>query len=384
LSDADAAYRAIVNGKPPACVADGLAKIHVERLRRARVLQRSLAHDGVSERLASRLAEVVGRGGETRIVESFRSEIAGEDGFAIARALKLSGYPGDAGDVLARAIVARPDAELPDDLRGLSDSGLRLAAAKALIDAGLDEASREQVKLALQGDPTLKLPDELTSPERRESFWRKQLGIWGPRIRTSAEILIALLAAVVGGLLLSRAVRRFRPRLVIDAFGGGVEKENGTATTVAVRENYGRLVAQHGGSRLGFVDSSAEASFGLPKEVVASYPQAGIIAALFGLIDRLLPSRTRQVSGYLRPRDPRRGAGVTLTLSYRYGRAFDEITLWESDYGALAPQGEKDPAQPAYDRLGVPAAAWLVFGKELGGPCRPRMELARTQPDSLE
>lgn len=91
---------------------------------------------------------------------------------ALARALKLAGYQVAAGQVLTATITVSPGVEVPDDLRGLSDAGLHLAAAEALADAGLDDAAQEQLKAALEADPTLDVPEELASPDRREPLAR--------------------------------------------------------------------------------------------------------------------------------------------------------------------------------------------------------------------
>jgi hypothetical protein len=295
------------------------------------------------------------------ITSHFKTDIAGGNGFAIARALKLAGYPETANEVVAATIAANPDAVVPADLLGLSDAGLELAAAKALADAGLDAPANAQLQAALEKDPNLHVPDELASPSRTAPGWRGFLSRWEPRLRTVAEAVILVLAATALALIIARSVRRVRSRLAIAPFTGGANAEAGPAMTAVVRENYGRLTKESGGHRLGLVSSSGEASLVPPKEVISASPQVGMIAALVGFVDRLIPSRTREVRGYLRPRDPRRGAGVTVTLARRYGKQFGEVTLWEAEYGPLAPQGEKDPAQPSYDRLGVPAAAWLMF-----------------------
>ena len=65
-----------------------------------------------------------------------------KDGVAIARAFKLEGYPHVACEVLKSSILASPDVEVPEDLRGLSDAGLHLEAARSLARAGLDAEAR--------------------------------------------------------------------------------------------------------------------------------------------------------------------------------------------------------------------------------------------------
>jgi len=339
----------------------GLIAIRAERERRALVLSRALEDARVDDDTLRLATQLVRAGRQVEIPLRLRAPITGGEGFKIARALKLSGDPRTAAAVVAVVIGANPNAGLPDDLRALSGAGLHLAAAKALGRAGLDAAAQIELKTALTDDPTLEVPDELAASGRRMPFWRELLGKAGPWLRTGAEMLIAALAFAVLVLMGGRLLRRTGARLAIEPFSGGSGEGAGTDMTAALRENYGRLRNQRGGRSLVVVGSSGEQTPTLPREIADAYPQTGILAALLGMLDRLLPSRTRLVSGYLRPRDPRRGVGITLSLARRYGKVFDEITVWESDYGAILPQRDAAGMQPSYDRLAVPAAAWLLY-----------------------
>lgn len=378
LPQAAAAYRKLrAAPQPPPCAKMGLKALREERDRRARVLAQSLESDGVTKETVAALATAVRRGREEEIARLFGSEARGGQGFAIARALKLSGYSQAASDVLAEAIAADPSAEVPDDLRNLSDAEFHLAAAEALSHAGLDAQATAELELALKEDPTLDVPNELASPERRRPFWRSDLGAVGPWLVTIGEMLIAALAAAAIVLLIFRLPGRFRVKLIIAPFtGGGADSTAGADLTAAVRENYGRIRDQSGGSATRMLESSGEVSIGLPAEVTTAFPQTALIAALIGFVNQLFPSRTRMATGYLRPRDPQRGAGVTVTLARRYGKVFGEITVWESDYGPLAPA---DPIQPGYDRVAVPAATWLMY--EAGSRAlRRRLPFVRRRP----
>jgi hypothetical protein len=361
IDEADGAYRQALRNGASQCARAGLREIAAERARRARILVNSLESDGVPEKKALAVAGLVRRGEESQITERFKGDIEAGNGFAFARALKLAGYLETADQVVVTTIAANPDAVVPDDLKGLSDAGLELAAAKALADAGLDSAANTELQAAIEKNPNLDVPDELASPSRREPDWRAFIGEWGPRLRTAAEALIYALAAVALVLLTIRSLRRGRARLAIAPFTGDANTDAGLAMTAVLRDSYGRLTNESGGRGLGLVTSSGEASLVPPKEVVAISPQVTLIAALAGYLDRLIPSRTREVTGSLRPHDPRRGAGVTVALARRYGKQFGEVTLWEAEYGPLAAHGDNDSMQPSYDRLGTPAASWLMF-----------------------
>lgn len=360
--EADAAYRTLAATVPQdPCVPDGLRALRAERERRARVLAAALRDTGVSENTAASLAAAIRSGAEGSIPTTFRSEVTGGDGFAIARALKLAGYPGAAGEAVAARLAAKPDAELPDDLQRLSDAGLHVATAEALARVGLDKESRDELTAALKLDPTLEVPDDLAEPNRQVSWWRDALGHYGPALRTATEIVIVALATVVLLLLSVRALKRFRARITISEFVDTPASKVGADVANAVREQYRRLRTENGGTNLTHVTAAGEAFGGPPKPIVDAYPQAGIVFGLIGIVDRLLPSRNREVSGAIRPRDPIRGVGLSLTLARRYGKVFDEITLWESTFGPPAPADAKDGSATAYDRLAVPAAVWLLY-----------------------
>jgi hypothetical protein len=125
-----------------------LAELRAERDRRATLLSRSLRSAGVADDTVDSMAALVRDGREDEIPDNFAANLRGGDGFAIARALKVAGYLQAAGSVLAATIATDPSAELPEDLQGLSDAGIHLAAAEALSRAGLDSASQEELELA--------------------------------------------------------------------------------------------------------------------------------------------------------------------------------------------------------------------------------------------
>jgi hypothetical protein len=88
--------------------------------------------------------------------------------------------------VLAARSPAAPPVALPNDLRVLSDAGQHLAAARALSRAGLHSAANDELKAALEQDPTIRVPDKLASPTGREPRWQGYLGKFGPWLLTVA------------------------------------------------------------------------------------------------------------------------------------------------------------------------------------------------------
>ncbi|MGN6188138.1 MAG: hypothetical protein ACTHOE_04515 [Conexibacter sp.] len=392
--------------RAPACVERGLEEIRSLRHRRAlairhmtivqnaKIEQARRAHPGalgarriISDRTRHRMVKAAEVGLASAIPHLVAHGIDhdGLYGLELARVLKRAHYPTVAEAVVAATVAAHPGLPVPRSLRSLVDQRRRLAAvqraaarkraarrqvraAVAYQEAGLDSDAEAALKRAIRLDPRVAIPDQLKSPTRNESWWNTARGRFGPWLRTFAEMLIAALAIAVLALLAGRSLRRFRVRLVVEPFsqgrsdGGddGASERLGAATAAALRENYGRMM-RDGGSRLRFIRSAAQAFPALPPQIAEAYPPAGVIAALLGMLDRLLPARTRSVSGELRPRDPVRGVGLTITFGRRYGKVFDETTLWEGDYGTPLPYARDDDLQPAYDRVALPAAAWVTF-----------------------
>ena len=192
-----------------------------------------------------------------------------------------------------------------------------IEAALALQRAGLDTEADAEVAAAIKAKPGVHVPDELTTPNHEQPFWRRLLGSVGPLVITAVEIVIAILAIftlVVGvPFLLAKIFNRFRAQVSVVAFAGKPDGV-GEATAVAVRENYGRLRSQFGGYNLKIVSASGEKTPALPQEITSAYPDAGIVVALIALINAFVPSRVRELSGELRPRDAKRGAGSFLAL----------------------------------------------------------------------
>jgi tetratricopeptide (TPR) repeat protein len=296
-------------------------------------------------------------------------------GLEIARVLVRAHYPLVAAAVVEATVNAHPALRLPPLLRSLvagrrdaaaalrADARRRaaehqIAAAKAYSRAGLDQQSEDAVARAIELDPRVEVTDEIRSPRGNVRWWNSVRGHFGSWLRTIVEMLIAVLALSVLLLLVARGLRRFRARAVVEPFKGEPQ-ELGVAMTAAVREACATLRGA-GGHRLKTVTSSGEAFDAIPRELANVSEPAGNIAALLGMIGRLVPARTRRITGQVRPRDKDRGAGLTVTFG-RHGKVFEEQTLWERDFGRPLALSRTVDAQQSYDCLALPAAVWLTF-----------------------
>jgi hypothetical protein len=332
----------------------------------------------IARQTSVRLRRAARLGREDEIAHLVAHGIARGDGLyglAISRVLQRAHFRPAAAAVVAATVAAHPAVRVPPGLRSLAEQRRRLTArqrraarrlaargqivaAEAYSEAGLDDDAQAAVKRAIALDPSVDVPYEVRSPTGNRPFWNSVRGHFGSWLRTILELLIAALVVAALLVALSRFPRRFRARPVIEQFTGE-PKEAGPATTAAVRESCAKL-REDGGHRLKIVESSGESFQAIPKEIADVYAPAGPALALLYTLGRLIPSRTRRVTGQVRPRDPQRGGGLTVTFG-RPGKVFEETTLWERDFGSPPPIDDRDPVQPPYDRVALPAAVWLTF-----------------------
>ncbi|HKG38154.1 MAG TPA: hypothetical protein VKB25_04130 [Conexibacter sp.] len=332
----------------------------------------------ISLTTSRRMQAAAALGRADRIPHAVAHGIAREGGWygvEIGRVLMRAHYPFVAAAVVAATRDAYPAVPTPPSLHNLAErrrdaaaelrrradsraAEQQIAAAEAYSKAGLDKESREAVERAIELDPNVDVPYEVRSPTGNLPRWNSVRGLLGPVLRSVAELLIALLTISVLMLLIVRGLRRFRARPVVEPFTGE-PRDVGLATLAAVRENCAKLRGD-GGRRLKTVTSSGESFNAIPRELGDVYAPVGSVAALLAMLGRLVPARTRHITGQVRPRDAHRGAGLTVTFG-RYGKVFEEQTVWERDFGRPLELVDRAPVQAGYDRVALPAAVWLTF-----------------------
>jgi len=376
LTEASDAYHRVAARKRPRdpaalrkCVRRGFREIEQVRRQRAAAIARYGARERLSRRTIERLTTAVRIAPRpTDVARVMAAGIARRDGghfgpggygVAIAATLHRARYDAEAQAVLFATLTRFPFVDIPNDLRGIGNAGIHLRAARALSRAGFDAAAVDELRKALIGDPTVAVPAELSQADHRTDWWNDWRGRVGPLVRSLAELALAVLIAVLALVLLLRILSRLRRnRVVIEDFKA--EKEAfGKTTSASVRENYVRLRRDDGGFRLKLVSPGAEEFRGLPQGVTDVVPNARFVDAILTLLDRIMPTRTWRLTGDLQPTHPVRGAGLRLTLSRRLFGGFEEQTVWEKDLAFTPSRG--DATQENYDRLAIPAAAWLIF-----------------------
>jgi tetratricopeptide (TPR) repeat protein len=414
LTEAAARYHAVERAAggqaTPDCVADGLARIQdIRHARAGQISDAVVAHNreiaaarnrwwrqqtlgrrtlprlplvfrrpAISRTTSGRMQAAASLGRADLIPHAVAHGISREGGWygiEIGHVLLRAHYPTPAAAVVVATRDAYPATPVPQALRNLAErrrdaadelraranstaAEQQIAAAEAYSEAGLDKESQEAVAKAIELDPTVEVPYEVRSPTGNLPRWNSVRGLLGPVLRSVAELLIAVLTISVLVLLIVRGLRRFRARPVVEPFTGD-PKDVGLATLAAVRENCAKLRGD-GGHRLKTVASSGESFESIPRELGDVYEPAGTVAALLAMLGRLVPARTRHVTGQVRPCDAQRGAGLTVTFG-RHSKVFEEETVWERDFGRPLELADRAPVQPAYDRVALPAAVWLTF-----------------------
>ena len=390
IARAARAHRTALTARALTCAHKGLGRVETVRHVRARVISvqidkqdkaarpprggpRTIDQVFIPRVIGDRLVKAASAGREDLIPHVVAREIARDDGLygiAIARALDRAHYPLAAAAVVAATVDAHPpvSASVPANLLALVDqrraidAKREIDAAQAYANAGFDEEAHAAVKRAIALDPDVNVPPEVREPNHNVTWWDRVRGEWGPRLRTAVEIVVAIAAVLlliaVAARALIRLPGRFRVRPAIEQFTGTPDAV-AAGTTAAVMENCAKLRGD-GGFRLKTVASSGQSFDAIPRALGEAYAPAGAAIDLLNALARVVPSRSRRITGQVRPYDRNRGVGLTVTFG-RHGRVFEEQTVWEHDFGAPLALSGKDPGQASYDRVAPPAAVWLTF-----------------------
>jgi tetratricopeptide (TPR) repeat protein len=367
LNAAAAEYHAVArraHGRavPDACVVTGLRRVRDARTRRVTALADADDAGRLSDETIGRLTTAVRLASTADLVSrvmarELRSR-GGDNGIEIAEVLHDAGYDADAKAVVRATLQSFPLIDVPPQLRGLGDAGLDIAAARALSRAGFDDAAFAELQKALEIDPTVPVPTELVQDNHRLSWWHSWRGSIGPWIRSILEILLLLAIAVAIVVVLARLYGRITSnRLSIKSFIAR-DASHGSSTATSVRENYVRMSRSDGHRGLKHLDSGPEAFDGLPAELTDVATQVRLVDAVLRLVDRLTSRWIWQLKGELRPPHPTRGVGLWLSLS-KGRKESEEVTIWEEDFWPR--EVSREVTQESYDRLTVPAAAWLLY-----------------------
>ncbi len=248
-----------------------------------------------------------------------------------------------------------------------------LEQAQRLQSAGFEEEARKLVKEVAQRS-TEPIPAELRAVNRRVGWWREFLGFAGPLLRLALEMLVVFVGVIVAVLLLITGLHalwlRVRPSAQLSGFTGSSEETLAPVLSAALSATLTRMTDQAPGRRVDW-QGGTEPKFEIPTAVTEAVPQAGLLAGLIQMLDKLLYRRLFIVTGTVHPVHEHRGAGLTLAIATRNGRPVEQVTIWEQQF-MLKEAGTDTTDAVRYERLILPAAVWLGYRKKLGfDPAKP-------------
>jgi hypothetical protein len=292
-----------------------------------------------------------------------------------AGALIHAGFRKEAMTEIKLARMARPGAPMPKELRRFVGAQRRFDRVRALKKAGFRSAAEDTLRhfLKKRPHPAGGIPSDMRSIlEPKEHPILHGLRNWFERTSDDRKTLlwigkrllwilgVALIVGLVGYFVLREVLRRLwrlrRPRLSISPFAGaGAKDESEISRGFALElqaaiQNLGEPL---GGTRPDI--TLPQKPFELSASVTA-LPQLGYVQALIEIVDRLLPSNDRELTGYLQPATAR-GAGATLVLAKESGEVRHQVTLRQADYDAVEREATAGPADFAL--LIRPATYWV-------------------------
>lgn len=349
------------------CGRKGVNDVTAERIRRADVAARKLNELGLGEEAQDRLRNSIVKHPEAAVVADLRSFLKGSKPFAVPQALQAAGLSDAARRTLAIAIRTNPNADVPASLQTLpqAQAARNVEIAKALKDAGLDKAAQEEVKKAIAIDPSVTIPDRLKDVNRELSGWGDFKSEFAPRVRLVLEVLAVALLAFALLVVLWRAALRLGLRIDMPDFEAPGNETLSSGLPVALQDHVHEIAKGSGGLSLGRITPSGEyTKIDVPTAVTAAIPQAALGVALVTLLGRLIPGRVWKLTGAARELDPQRGAGLTLLLGIRGGKLLDEITIWQDTYGPVEETTAEGAKHASYYELALPAAVWAIYAAE--------------------
>jgi hypothetical protein len=282
-----------------------------------------------------------------------------------AGALIHAGFRKEAMKEIKLAQMARPGAPLPKELRHFVRAQRKFDTAHALEKTGFRSAAEDTLNSLVKNkhDPAGGVPADLEHLRAsKEHPFLHRLRTWFERETDDGKTLLwMLLVGFVGYFVARELVRRLwrlqRPRLSISAFAGaGAEdvSEVSKGFALELQEAIQNLGALLGGTRPDI--TLPPKPFELPTSVTTVFPQFGYATALIAVVNRLIPSIDRELTGYLQPATTR-GAGATLVLARESGGIRHQVTLRQADYGKVVPGAAAGAADFAV--LLRPATYWV-------------------------
>jgi hypothetical protein len=291
--------------------------------------------------------------------------------FETAGALLHAGYRAEAfkkvQDGLQLSATRSPD--VPAELRRFLLARRTFARVRALDKSGFHEAAKDELRDFLAQHPRIAggLPEDLRPlVQPRDDRLLDRFATWtedetdnGKALLSILKILGLILLIVVGAVLIGRRVARTMKRRVrISSFSGDGDTNDDLAKGFALefQAKVATIGVEMGGTRPDLALPTPPTTT-LPPSVTTAFPPLKFVDAVADLIDRLLPSRDRSLSGHLHS-PTGQGVGASLVFaSADDGGIMRQIMLRQGEYGPVSANGSDDAA--AYGELIPPAIYWF-------------------------
>jgi hypothetical protein len=157
-------------------------------------------------------------------------------------------------------------------------------------------------------------------------------------------------------------VRFVRPRLAISPFSGAAKSgddELGKGFAVELQTTIEKSGDETGGTRPDLTLPTSPAG-SLPASVTAAFPQLNFFAGLVDLVNSVIPSRDKTLTGHLHSATAE-GVGASLVFAREgNGRIIKQVMLRQGTYGPVPPPSANGKVSARdYAVLLSPASYWL-------------------------
>jgi tetratricopeptide (TPR) repeat protein len=328
---------------------------------------------GQPDQALERLNEAVKLRPDAGKTDELRQQIA-QAYFAQAETLQKYRYYDDAIAATKKGITAEPPlSSLSAPPASTAASASRTtsastsASASRTTSASTSASASRTTSASTSAGPAVPGPLAELSTQHRALWDRWDAG----KVAVEALVLLTLLAVL---LLLAwqvlQAARTFwrGGRVLISSFDSATARL-GEGFADVLKENVTQSAGNRPHHRLDLVSKWAD-PVSLPTELSTLAPSAGLLDALINLLLKLVPTRDREVTGFIHESSPF-GPGVSLWLERRSGGVRDGLTLWKSDYDFPPPAGGASDADgSSCYLLAFPAAVWLLKQMDRDGRLR--------------
>jgi tetratricopeptide (TPR) repeat protein len=288
--------------------------------------------------------------------------------FETAGALLHAGYRAEAFKRIQDGLQlsATPSAGVPPELRRFLMARRTFASVRALDNHGFHEAAKDLLRHFIDAHPTIAggLPADFRPlVQHHDQPFLHRVATWTEEETDNGKTLLWILVIVVGGYLIlheliRRVIRFAKHRVTISPFSGDGDADDDLAKGFALelQAEVDTIGVETGGTRPD-LSLPTTPTTALPASVTTAFPQLKFVDAVVELINRMIPSRDRSLTGHLHS-PTAQGVGASLVLARAdNGRIMSQVMLRQGDYGPVPPTNSD--GTPTYQDLIPPAVYWF-------------------------